>query len=82
MRVIQRFGISLAGAATAVGLFSAAATAAEPHNWVYTGQSYYFAADCADAGNGGINNGSWKVYECINGSKWPWGHWYQLWVQH
>ena len=43
--------------------------------WRYI-DNYFWASDCIEVGNRGVNNGSWSRYECYGGT---WTN-YDLWV--
>ncbi len=45
--------------------------------WRYV-NNYYWGSDCIESGNGGINSGSWREYQCTAGGTW---HYYELWVR-
>jgi hypothetical protein len=45
--------------------------------WKYIGE-YFWASTCISAGNGGINAGSWKQYQCTCGGAFSD---YELWVR-
>jgi hypothetical protein len=45
--------------------------------WRYI-NNYYWGSDCTESGNGGMDSGSWKQYQCTAGGSW---HYYELWVK-
>ncbi|TPQ18414.1 hypothetical protein [Streptomyces sporangiiformans] len=45
--------------------------------WRYVGE-YYWASTCTNTGNGGINTGAWRQYQCTCGGAFSD---YELWVR-
>lgn len=78
--IVHRAALVLAGAGAVGTMAFAGSAAATPEkaastasnvvsadaSWHYI-TDYFWASDCNDAGNRGMDNGNWTAYQCRNG---------------